>query len=142
MKFQFFILIFFLAFFAACSPSSPQQKTATANEGIDPWSIQEVSTDKTYGYTSENPINVGGLKAGSMVMKERAYLDILAGPNGEDITYYRLRSCCPFETENGMMGGGLLDVYIIDYGEKDTLYINMYDPGDLKIPNGLQQKDW
>jgi len=100
--------------------------------------ITELSTDKTYG-TEKNPIKVGG-DENSGPSNERRFLNALAGPNGEKISYTRKGSCCHFETPNGFMGGGLLDMYEITWpGQKKPvmLYINMYDPGELKCPVGF-----
>lgn len=88
----------------------------------------EVSTDETYGYTEENPIRVGG-GAFDGPPRERAFLDSLLGPNGEDISYER----------QGSFGSGdtILDIYEITYrGSSDsiTLYIDEYSYEDLKAP--------
>ena len=102
--------------------------------------ITEVSKDETYGYTQENPIMVGGVTTNEGPLNERRFLNALAGPNGESISYNRQGSCCHFETENGFMGGGLLDMYEVTWsGQKEAviLYINMYDPGELKAPVGF-----
>ncbi|HMP92397.1 MAG TPA: hypothetical protein PKD90_05965 [Phnomibacter sp.] len=106
--------------------------------------ITETTTDKTYGYTAGNPIMVGGMKESSGPMNERRYLNGLLGPNGEEIEYYRRGSCCAFKTPNGMLNDmGLLDTYKVYWkGCTDTLtlFLNMYDKGNLKIPVGLTAK--
>jgi len=105
--------------------------------------LTEKSTDSTYAYTQLNAVKVGGSKESSGPKNEQRFLNGLAGPNGEQIKYFRAGSCCAFETPNGMMGGGLLDKYRVYWkGCKDTLniYINMYDKGDLLIPVGLTGK--
>jgi hypothetical protein len=38
-------------------------------------------------------------------IKSRRFLNALSGPNGEKIEYYRIGSCCPFETKNSEWGG-------------------------------------
>jgi hypothetical protein len=73
---------------------------------------------------------------------ERRFLNALCGPNGEKIEYYRIGSCCPFESENSAFGG-MLDKYNITYKglKKDIIiYINMYDSDILKVPVGLELK--
>ncbi|MDH6354410.1 hypothetical protein M2132_000738 [Dysgonomonas sp. PH5-45] len=105
--------------------------------------IEKYSEDKSYGYTEENPIKVGGALKSKGPENERRFLNALAGPNGEVITYIRGGNCCPFETENGFLGGGLLDKYIISYKglkENITLYINMYDSEELAVPVGFKLK--
>lgn len=105
--------------------------------------VEEVSDDKTYGYAENNPIKVGGGMNGPL--NERFFMDALAGPNGETVSYYRLGSCCTFKTPNGVFGNqGFLDKYEVKYEGLDKpiiLYFNMYDPGGLiKIPMGFTSK--
>lgn len=106
--------------------------------------INEISTDKTYGLSEKNPVEVGGVKDSSGPKNERRYLNALTGPNGEKISYVRAGSCCPIKSENGMMGKVLLDNYRVTWeGSHDTvsIYINMYDSGKLKAPYGFGIKD-
>lgn len=103
--------------------------------------IREYATDKTYGYTQENPIMVGGAMQRQGPINQRRFLNALAGPNGESISFERLGSCCSFHTRNGMFGNsGMLDMYEITYEGLETpitLYINMYDSDVLKVPVGF-----
>ena len=104
--------------------------------------LTEISTDKTYG-SKTNPVQVGGAKNSSGPKNERRFLNALAGPNGEAISYYRDGSCCPVESENGLMGWAMLDNYRVTWeGSKDTvsIFINMYDAGVLKAPVGFTIK--
>lgn len=114
----------------------------TISAAQEPW--EDINPD--YGYSESDPIFVGGedLKQGPVY--ERAYLDQLTGSAGEKISYRRTGSCCEFETPNGLMGGGLLDIYEITHDgleEPVSLYLNMYDPheGELKIPEGFKLKE-
>lgn len=103
--------------------------------------LATVSDDATYGYTSQNPIKVGGYKEGEGDKYQVQYLRALFGPNGQHIFYERLGSCCPFATTNGMMGQGLLDVYRITYDGLKTpikLYIDLYDSEPPKAPKGFR----
>ena len=102
--------------------------------------LTSISGDKTYAYTQENPVKVGGGPT-----NERRYLNALLGPDGESIQYRRRGSCCPFKTPNGIMGGGMLDIYEIVYKDEHNekpilLYINMYDADSLKAPVGFTFK--
>ena len=100
-----------------------------------------ISTDNTYGYTEKNPVKVGGTEKGPL--DERKYLSSLTGPNGEQVSFVRVGSCCPFSTRNSPFGGGLLDMYTVTYeGKKDsvTLYLNMYDKAKVKAPVGFKMK--
>ncbi|AWG22930.1 hypothetical protein FFWV33_16050 [Flavobacterium faecale] len=104
--------------------------------------LTESATDKTYGYTKENPIKVGGVKDKTGPKNERRFLNALFGPNDKMTTYFRAGSCCPFKSPNGFINNlGMLDRYrITEIGSKDTLdiFINMYDEGDLLVPQGLK----
>lgn len=106
--------------------------------------LKEISTDKTYGLSSANPIEVGGVKDSKGPKNERRYLDALSGPKGEKISYFRAGSCCPVKSKNGFMGFAMLDNYRVTWeNSKDTvsIYINMYDSGKLKAPVGFQIKN-
>lgn len=102
------------------------------------------SDDKSYGYDQSNPIKVGGVKEVSGPKNERRFLNGLLGPNGEELSYKRSGSCCAFKTPNGSFNGtGLLDAYEVTWkgsSDKLTIYINMYDKGELKVPVGLTAK--
>jgi hypothetical protein len=101
-------------------------------------SLVKNTKDATYGYSKDNPIKVGGRTEGPQ--HEKRYLNGLRGPAGEVIEYERIGSCCPFNTPNGFMGGGMLDAFQITYPGQPgpiTLYLNLYDNGDLSIPVGF-----
>ncbi|MFN8005901.1 MAG: 2-dehydro-3-deoxyphosphooctonate aldolase [Terriglobia bacterium] len=121
--------------------TSVQGKGWPFGDSTDPQfaTISKMATSKGYGYTKKDPIKVGN-KDGSGSKNSRLYLNALLGPNGEIIQYERKGSCCPFKTPNGIMGGGLLDIYEVTYkglGKPVTLYVNMYDSSELLIPVGL-----
>lgn len=101
--------------------------------------LTTISTDATYGSES-NPIKVGGVTSNEGPTNERRFLNALAGPDGEEISYHRKNSCCPFKTKNGFQNVGLLDHYEVTYEglEKPiSIYINMYDYGKLEAPMGF-----
>ena len=144
MKPILFAFTLFLLF--ACGNS--KELTEDQDKPSAPWpllnektfDLSEISKDKTYGYTEENPIMVGGAKDSQGPLNERRYLNALAGPNGEYISYNRTGSCCQFKSENGFMGSGLLDMYEVTWKnqkEPVILYINMFDAGNLKAPVGF-----
>ena len=88
-----------------------------------------------YGFSPENPIHVGGGPAG-----QRSFLEALRGPAGQPLAWRRLGSCCEFETPNGLMGLGLLDLYEVTYEGLDQpviLYLDMYDSGPAAAPAGF-----
>jgi hypothetical protein len=102
---------------------------------LPPITISEISSDQEYGRIESKAIRVGGGPS-----REREYLMLLRGPNGESVRFERDGSCCGFETPNGIMGGGLLDIYSVwtgDASEPDKLYINMYDYEQPKAPKGF-----
>ena len=104
--------------------------------------ITEISSDPLYGLTSEKPIEVGGKENGPT--NERRFLNALTGTNGEAISYYRSGSCCMTKSENAIFGEYvLLDKYRLTWqGSNDTIsvYINMYDSGELMAPMGFGYK--
>lgn len=108
----------------------------------DTYLLTETSDDPTYGYDESNPIKVGGVHEKEGPLNERRFLNALYGPNNIKMIFYRTGSCCPFQTPNGFIeNSGMLDHFrIVEMGGRDTLsiYINMYDKGDLKIPLGLR----
>jgi acyl-CoA synthetase (AMP-forming)/AMP-acid ligase II len=132
--------------------NSCSRKTSVVNYG-SPTAKQELidestfklsgySGDKTYGYSEKNPVMVGG-GMDNGPQNERRFLNALAGPKGETISYYRVGSCCSFQTKNSAFGGGVLDIYDITYeGIQGSLkiYMNMYDSDTLKVPVGLKMK--
>ena len=112
----------------------------TPNNTFD---IKLFSTDKKYGYDKDYPINIFFQTSKSEINQER-FLNALAGPKGEKITYTKLESCCPFPTKRSEMGAGFLDVYELKWeGQKKpvTLYLNIYEKGILMVPLGLRLKD-
>lgn len=104
--------------------------------------LQRIASDPGYGYTQQNPVRLGGpLIEGPR--REKAYLNGLRGPGGEVIEYERIGSCCPFETPNGMMGGGVLDAFRVSFAGQQapvTLYINFYDSGPVMVPVGFSAR--
>lgn len=129
----------------SCASKKPRSNEAIGNTrsetvlSLDDYSylITIPANDPTYAYTKQNPVKVGGMSPAN----ERKFLNGLLGPNAESLSYYRVGSCCSFKTPNGIFGdSGLLDIYSVFWeGATDTLtiYINMYDEGNLRIPDGL-----
>lgn len=105
--------------------------------------ITEFSKDKKYGYHKDYPINVFFGTTQNLNINQERFLNALAGPKGEKITYTKLESCCPFPAKRSEMGAGLLDVYQIKWeGQKTplTLYLNIYEKGLLMVPVGMSLK--
>ncbi len=88
-----------------------------------------VSADETYGYTQENPIKVGGGALGGPA-RERAYLDNLRGPHGEELTYERL-GAFPF-------GDTILDIFEVrGLVTPVILYLDEYSYTEPQAPAGF-----
>lgn len=102
--------------------------------------ITEYSKDKKYGYNKDYPINIFYRNTVQDTINQQRFLNALAGPNGEKITYTKLESCCPFPTKKSDLGAGFLDVYQLTWaGQRNpiTLYLNIYEKGVLMVPVGL-----
>lgn len=105
--------------------------------------ITEYSKDKKYGYDKNYPINIFYRTTKNETINQQRFLNALAGPNGEKITYVKMESCCPFPTKRSEMGAGFLDVYQLKWeGQRNpvTLYLNIYEKGVLMVPVGLTLK--
>ncbi|MBF7091424.1 2-dehydro-3-deoxyphosphooctonate aldolase [Flavobacterium sp. ALJ2] len=105
--------------------------------------ITAYSKDKKYGYDKDYPVNIFYRTSKDEVINQQRFLNALAGPNGEKITYTKLESCCPFPSKRSDMGAGFLDVYELKWeGQKKpiNLYLNIYEKGVLMVPLGLTLK--
>ncbi|HJR99307.1 MAG TPA: hypothetical protein VJ780_00115 [Flavobacterium sp.] len=105
--------------------------------------ITEYSKDKRYGYNKDYPVNIFYYNTNNEQLNEERFLNALAGPKGEKITYAKLETCCPFPTKRSAMGAGFLNVYEIKWeGQKKpvVLYVNVYEKGFLMCPMGLSIK--
>lgn len=125
--------------------STPNQAVKTTLKNSQTFELTEISTDPTYGLSAKNPVQVGGVDKNEGPTNERRFLNALAGPNGEEVTYFRAGSCCPIKSKSDPFGLGsvMLDNYRVTWkGAKDTvsIYINMYDYGQLKAPVGFTIK--
>lgn len=107
------------------------------------FTITEVSTDKKYGYDPDYPVNLGFLPIGSAEINVKRYFGALTGPQGQELTYTRKESCCPFPSRNDM-GAGLLDVYEVAWEglkEPKIIHINLYEKGKVVAPMGFGIKN-
>jgi hypothetical protein len=122
------------------STAMPAATNEVANPAVLPFVIREVSADETYGYTTQNPVRVGGGRSAG-ARNQLRYLNALKGPQGQAVTCQRQASCCPFKTRRGVVDNtGMLDVYAVTWEGKTTpvtLYINMYRGGRLLAPQGF-----
>jgi hypothetical protein len=94
-----------------------------------------IAEDAGYGYTREQPVQVGG---GAMFVasRERRYLDALRGPAGEPVRYKRTGS-----TSVEVNSLTILDAYEVNHDglEKPvTIYLDAYHYDDeLRAPKGF-----
>lgn len=105
--------------------------------------LTEYSKDKKYGYDADYPINVFYQNTKDENLNAERFLNALAGPKGEKITFSKIESCCPFPTKRTEIGAGFLDVYVLKLDgqtEPLKLYLNIYEKGYLLVPIGLSIK--
>lgn len=105
--------------------------------------LTNVSTDKKYGYDPDYPINVFYQNVKDEKINQQRFLQALAGPNGENIVFNKVETCCPFPTKRNPMGVGLLDVYQVTWQGNPSpirLYFNMFEKGVLMAPVGFTLK--
>jgi len=105
--------------------------------------ITSYSQDKKYGYDPDYPINVFFKDLKDETINQKRFLNALAGPKGEKITYTKTETCCPFPTKRNQIGAGFLHVYDITWEGQTVplkLYFNIYEKGALMVPVGLSLK--
>lgn len=143
------LLIALLISISSCTSTKSTLKNVDDNAPTprlinnETFEIKEYSKDKKYGYDKDYPINIFYGNTTNETINQQRFLNALAGPNGEQITYTKLESCCPFPTKRSNMGAGFLDVYQLRWkGQKNPviLYLNIYEKGVLMVPVGLSLK--
>ena len=105
--------------------------------------LTEYSKDNKYGYDADYPVNVFYQNAKDENLNAERFLNALAGPKGEKITFTKLESCCPFPTKRVEIGAGFLDIYELKWegqAKPIKLYLNIYERGYLLVPVGLSVK--
>ena len=147
-KFLFFIMLIVLVSSCVSSRSTLKNVDDNAPDLIlkkdNTFAITLYSKDKKYGYNPDYPINIFYRNTRDEALNETRFLNALAGPKGEKITYTRLETCCPFPTKRSDMGAGFLNVYELKWeGQKKPikLYLNIYEKGILMVPLGLTVKN-
>ncbi|MCI0399126.1 MAG: hypothetical protein L0332_10965 [Chloroflexi bacterium] len=112
-------------------PTAIPTQASTATPTAAPSSPCPLSGDPSYGYTTSNPIRVGGGPFEGPP-RARAYLDTLRGPAGQTISYVRTGSIPTDET--------ILDAYEITYdgiGSPIILYVDQYSYSTPQAPAGF-----
>lgn len=143
------VLLFVIITTVGCISTKSMLKNVDNNAPIPSLSkentfiVTEYSKDLKYGFNEEYPVNVFYVNSNDENLNASRYLNALAGPNGEKITYIKIESCCPFPTKRTEIGAGYLDIYELKWeGQKNPirLYINIYERGYILIPIGLSIK--
>lgn len=149
MKIKFITLSIFLLFVISCTSTKSTLKNVDDNapipqiSALNTFVITEYSKDKKYGYDPDYPVNVYFRSAKYDSINQLRYLNALAGPKGEILTYKKVETCCPYPTKKNEMGAGFLDVYEITWKGNQSiikLYLNSYEKGSLLVPFGLTLK--
>lgn len=110
------------------------------NGTYDSFIITKMATNKKYAYHQDYPVNVGFTSLEDGAKNQVRFLNALAGPKGEKITYKLVDTCCPFPTKKSSMGAGMIDIFEITWEGNTTplrIYVNKFEKGELMIPLGL-----
>jgi hypothetical protein len=144
-----FYFVILISLFSSCVSTKSTLKNVDDNAPIptltktNTFIITEYSKDKKYGFDPDYPINVFYKNTKDENLNSQRFLNALAGPKGEKITFTKLESCCPFPTKRTEMGAGFLDIYEVTWeGQPNPikLYLNIYERGYLLVPVGLSLK--
>ena len=144
-----FVLLVLLSVFCSCVSTKSTLKNVDDNApnlrltSENTFVINQYSKDKKYGYDEDYPINIFYKNSKEDFINQQRFLNALAGPNGEKITYKKIESCCPFPTKKSEMGAGFLDIYELTWEGQTApikLYLNIYEKGVLMVPVGLSLK--
>lgn len=140
------ILLLFLSVLSVSCISTKSTLKNVDNTALKPqvvdnhFIITEYSPDSKYGYHKDYPINIGFDKESIGPKNIALFFNALKGNNGENFTYEKIESCCPFPTNRIAIGAGTLDIYEItfqDRNKKIKLYFNIYDKGKILCPKGF-----
>lgn len=141
MKNHIIIALFFLITFSDCTVITKLQQNQKERELIDlnTFKIEKVAQNATYGYTSQQPVKVGGVEENEGILNSRRFLNALRGPKGEKVAYELKGSCCYHQLPEGSPSNvGLLDKYEITVdGNKYLIFLSTFEEAKLYIPKGL-----
>ena len=149
MKIKHTIALFMGLLISSCTSTKSTLENVDNNAPIpkltaqNTFIITEYSKDKKYGYDKDYPVNVFYKSVKNDSINQQRYLNALAGPNGETLSYKKIETCCPFPANKSEMGAGYLDVYEITWnGQKSPikLYLNSFEKGVILVPVGLTIK--
>ena len=89
-----------------------QKKSAEFDKHII--QLTKSSSSKTYGFSKEDPIKVGGSP-----LNQREYLMLLRDANGKPVRFERAGSCCGYKLKSAPLGMAMLDRYMIYYKDEN-----------------------
>ena len=113
------------------------------NIGDFTYQLTEITDDKAYKFEESNSIKVGGVNEKEDPLNQRRFIEPLYESKDKKMIYWREGSCYPSKTDHRIDNIGMLYRYrAVEISGSDslTLYLKMYDKGDLKIPSGLKAK--
>ena len=144
---NFLITLFTVLFVFSCGSLKSSLKTVDStvigpqlNEAFGSFIITKKATSKKYGYDPDYPVNVNFTSVEDGYNNQMRFLNGLAGPKGEKISYTLKESCCPFPTKKTETGAGTIDIFEITWPGQTKpiiLYINKFEKGELLIPLGF-----
>jgi hypothetical protein len=146
---KIFLLITVVAITVSCVGTKSTLKNVDDNapnlvlSNINTFVVTAYSKDKKYGYDADYPINIFYRNTLNDTVNQQRFLNALAGPKGEKISFKKLESCCPFPTKRTDLGAGFLDVYELKWESQKNpikLYLNIYEKGIVMVPVGLSVK--
>jgi hypothetical protein len=146
---KIFFLIMLTVLLISCVGTKSTLKNVDDNapnlvlSNINTFVVTAYSKDKKYGYDADYPINIFYRNTLNDTVNQQRFLNALAGPKGEKISFKKLESCCPFPTKRTDLGAGFLDVYELKWESQKNpikLYLNIYEKGIVMVPVGLSVK--
>ena len=114
------------------------------NESFGSFIITKKALNKKYGYDKDYPVNVNFTTVADGLNNQIRFLNALAGPKGEKITYTQKEACCPFPTKKTDTGAGTIDTFEITWKGQTKpvlLYLNKFEKGELLIPIGFLARE-
>src|SRR6478752_5301843 len=139
------LFVTLISLFTSCVSTKSTLKNVDDNAPIpqltkdNTFLLKDYAKDGKYGYDPDYPVNVFYQNAKDENLNAERYLNALAGPNGEKITFAKIESCCPFPTKRVEIGAGFLDIYEIKWEGQTKpirLYVKIYERGYLLVQNG------
>lgn len=104
--------------------------------------LEQVSADKSYGFSQKNPVKVGTGSNGGLE-NEQTYLDLLRDETSQSISYLFKGKCCDYFSKNAIGGKGFLSKYEIAFKLKNgtskssTVYLTQSEFSQPLILNGF-----